>query len=189
MALTPGILLAIIYQLSAASKGLGNLKVTKGHPDQSEVTEIYKDEEVRRHVVYVREKACTCREWQVTCREWQVTGKFCPHALAVITTTRQPNWENFMDGYYSVERFRAAYQGIVTNITDRNQWPQVEKDFHLHPPVGKKRGPGRQKKLRIKGAAERSGKATRQVKCPGCGESGHRQGSWRCHLTGTKKRY
>jgi hypothetical protein len=26
------------------------------------------------------------------------------------------------------------------------------------------------------------------VKCDGCGEKGHRKGSWRCALTGTKKR-
>ena len=53
MALSPGILPAVVNQLNAASKGLKNLKVTKGHPDQVEVTEIYKDEEVRRHVVYL----------------------------------------------------------------------------------------------------------------------------------------
>ena len=98
-ALPPGILPAIIHQLNAASKGLGNLKVTKGHPDQSEVTEIYKDEEVRRHIVYlnqlVNQLACTCREWQVT-------GKSCPHALAVITTTRQPNMHQFVHNYFSV---------------------------------------------------------------------------------------
>lgn len=131
--------------------------------------------------MYLTRLACTCREWQIT-------GKPCPHALAVITTTRQPGMDQFVHNYYSVERFQAAYQGIMPNITDRNQWPEVNKGFHLSPPLGKKRGPGRQKKLRTKPAAERSGKATRQVKCKGCGEHGHRQGSWRCHLTGTKKR-
>jgi hypothetical protein len=90
--------------------------------------------------------------------------------------------------YYSVERFQAAYDGIVANITDRSQWPEVDKGFHLHPPIGKKRGPGRQVKNRKKPAAERSGKATRQSICKGCGEPGHRQGIWRCSLTGTKKR-
>ena len=180
-ALPPGILPAIIHQLNAASKGLGNLKVRKGHPDQSEVTEIYKDEEVRRHVVYLNQLACTCREWQVT-------GKPYPHALAIITTTRQPNMHQFVHNNFSVERFQTAYQGIIPNIVDRNQWPEVQKGFHLYPPIGNKRGPGRQKKNRIKPASERSGKATRQVTCKGCGLLGHRETSWRCHLTGTKKR-
>ena len=100
-ALPPGILPAIIHQLNAASKGLGNLKVRKGHPDQSEVTEIYKDEEVRRHVVYLNQLACTCREWQVT-------GKPYPHALTIITTTRQPNMHQFVLNNFSVERFQTA---------------------------------------------------------------------------------
>ncbi|KAJ1285275.1 hypothetical protein BS78_03G268000, partial [Paspalum vaginatum] len=43
-------------------------------------------------------------------------------------------------------------------------------------------------KNRILSALERTGKATRQVTCKGCGELGHRQGSWRCGLTGTRKR-
>jgi len=55
-ALSSGILPTVIHQLNAASKRLGHLKVTKGHPEQAEVTEIYKDEEVRRHVVYVTVK-------------------------------------------------------------------------------------------------------------------------------------
>ena len=89
--------------------------------------------------MYVREKACTCREWQVI-------GKPCPHALDVITTTRQPHVKKFVDSYYSLQRFRTAYEGIVPNITDRSQWPQVDKGFKCHPPIGKKRGSGRQKK-------------------------------------------
>ncbi|CAO2167947.1 unnamed protein product [Urochloa humidicola] len=61
-ALNGVILPAVIHQLNAASKGLGHLKVTKGQPDQAEVTEIYKDEEVRRHVVYLNDQMCTCGE-------------------------------------------------------------------------------------------------------------------------------
>jgi len=97
-ALTGETLPTIIHQLNAASKGLGHLKVTKGHPEEAEVTEIYKDEEVRRHVVYLTKHICTCREWQVT-------RKSCPHALAVITTMRQPQMDLYVDKYYSVKKF------------------------------------------------------------------------------------
>jgi hypothetical protein len=48
-ALSPGVLPRIIHQLNAASRGLGQLNM--GHPNQAEVTEIYKDEEVRRRGV------------------------------------------------------------------------------------------------------------------------------------------
>jgi hypothetical protein len=176
------ILPAVVHQLNAASKGIGHLRVTKGLPDQAEVTERYKDEEVRRHVVYLSTNHCTCMEWDIT-------GKPCPHALAVLTTERQPDYTTHVDMAYSVQRFRQAYDSGWPNITDRHQWPNVEKDFICHPPLGKKRGVGRQRKNRIPSCLERSGKATRQVRCEGCGELGHRRGSWRCALTGTKKRY
>jgi hypothetical protein len=53
IALHPSILSAVIHQLNAASRRLGHLKISKDHPNQAEVTEIYKDEEVRRQVVYL----------------------------------------------------------------------------------------------------------------------------------------
>lgn len=139
MALTEVILSAVIQQLNASSKGLGHLKVTKGHPIQSEVIQIYKDEKVRRHVVYLAEHICTSKEWQVT-------GKPCQHALAVITTVRQPNMEPFVHMAYSVQRFNEAYAKVI-HITDRNQWPQINKGFKLLPPVAKnKKGLGRLRK-------------------------------------------
>ena len=94
-ALSPGILPGIIHQLNAASKGLGHLTISKGHPNQAEVIEIYKDEEVSRHVVYLLDKVCTYRLWQLT-------GQPCPHALVVITSTRQPDMAKFVDQCYSV---------------------------------------------------------------------------------------
>ena len=60
-ALPQGILPAVIHQLNAASRGLGYLKISKGHPNKAEVTEVYKDEDVRRHVVYLSQKICICR--------------------------------------------------------------------------------------------------------------------------------
>jgi hypothetical protein len=50
-ALSPGILPGIIHQLNAASRGLSHLTMSKGQPNQAEVTKMYNDEEVRRHVV------------------------------------------------------------------------------------------------------------------------------------------
>jgi hypothetical protein len=104
-ALSPGILPAMIHQLNASFKGLGHLKVTKGHPELAEVTKIYKDEEVRRHVVYLTDRTCTCREWQVT-------GKPCPHALTVITTTRQPNMDSFIDSFTLLRDLKLLMQEL-----------------------------------------------------------------------------
>jgi len=95
---------------------------------------------------------------------------------------------SFVDSYYSVHKFQAAYAGIISNITDRNQWPEVDKGFKLHSPCQKKREAGRLRKNRIKPVREIGDKATRQVRCPNYKEYGHRAGSWKCSLTRTKKR-
>jgi len=175
------ILPAVIHQLNAASKGLDHLKVTKGNTT-AEVTVWFKGEEVKRHVVYLEEQECTCREWQVT-------GKPCSHALAVITTERQPDMGKYVHEYYSVRKLQAAYAGQIPNLTDKQQWPVVDKGFKVFPPVAKtKRPPGRQRKNRILGCLERTGKATRQVTCKKCGELGHRAGTWKCPQSGIKKR-
>ncbi|XP_066316053.1 uncharacterized protein [Miscanthus floridulus] len=119
-ALKGTILPIVVHQMNVPSKGLGHSKVTKGDRNQAEVLVVYKDEEVRRHVVYLDQKICTCREWKVS-------GKPCQHALAVITTERNPNMEQYIDMAFSVEKFKATYAGVIPNITDRNQWPQVDK--------------------------------------------------------------
>ncbi|WVZ62653.1 LOW QUALITY PROTEIN: hypothetical protein U9M48_012373 [Paspalum notatum var. saurae] len=170
------ILPAVVHQLNAQSKGLGHLRVTKGDPHQSEMIEIHKDEAVRRHVVYLKEHFCTYRQWHVS-------GKPCPHALAVITTDRQPNMEPFVRNAFLVQKLQAAYAGCIPNITDKGQWPIVDLGFKVLPPIGKKRPLGRQGKNKILGALERSEGATRQSKCINCGELGHRRNSWRCSLT------
>jgi hypothetical protein len=91
---------------------------------------------------------------------------------------------------YSVKKLKAAYAGYIPHITDKQQWPVVDKGFKVFPPaVKEKKGPSRTKKKRHLSYLERSGKATRQVICKSCGEPGHRATSWRCRLTGTKKRY
>jgi hypothetical protein len=132
--LNPGILPAVIHQMNAASRGLKHLIVGKGHPDEAEVTELYKDEEVWRHIVHLQLHTCSCIEWQLT-------GKSCPHALAIITSMRQSQMDLYVDQYYSVKKFQAAYHGIIPHITDRNQWPIVDKGFKLLPLiVTEKRG-------------------------------------------------
>ena len=98
--------------------------------------------------------------------------------------------EKYVHKYYSVKKLQAAYAGEIPNITDKQQWPVVDKGFKVYPPVAKKKkGSGRQKKNRILSCPERTGKATRQVTCKTCGELGHRATSWRCPVTRTKKRY
>jgi hypothetical protein len=74
---------------------------------------------------------------------------------------RQPNMGLYVSNYYSIEKFQAAYNGIIPSITDREQWLEVDKGFKCYQPNMKKKGPGKQRKNRILAATERSGRATR----------------------------
>lgn len=174
------ILPAIIQKLNVKTRDLNHLKVGASSHDVAEVTEVNDNHEVDRHVVDLNKHECSCGEWQST-------GKPCPHALAFITTERRPNIEFFVHNFYSVAKFRAAYEGVVQPITGRSQWPKVVLDFKLLPPLNK-RASGRPKKNRIQGALEKSKSSTskKQVKCRRCGEIGHRSDG--CPLNANKKR-
>jgi len=51
---------------------------------------------------------------------------------------RQPDMGSFVDNYYLVAKFQVAYAGIISSITDRGQWTEVDKGFTLHPLIQKK---------------------------------------------------
>jgi len=50
----------------------------------------------------------------------------------------------FVHDYYSVAKFKAAYEGNVSTMPDRSQWPAVDLGFQVFPPL-QKRAPGRPK--------------------------------------------
>jgi hypothetical protein len=75
--------------------------------------------------------------------QWQVSGKPCSHALAVITTKRQPDMSKYVHEYYSVKKLKATYAGQIPNITDKGQWPIVDKGYKVFPPLAKKKRPPR----------------------------------------------
>jgi hypothetical protein len=109
--------------------------------------------------------------------------------------------ENFVDDYFSVEKFKKAYARRVEPLGDRSFWPQVELEYEVCAPL-LKRSVGRQRKNRIKGClkggsgkkasgneTEKANKLVRgKFKCPNYGELDHRKNSPKCHLNGTKKR-
>ncbi|WVZ92109.1 hypothetical protein U9M48_038198 [Paspalum notatum var. saurae] len=178
-------LLAVVRQIYALSRELGHLKVKEGGRDEAEVTEITSTHKIIRHVVHLQKHTCTCREWQVS-------GKPCPHALALITTCRNPNMQEFLDPYFSVYHYRQAYAGVIKPLPDKSQWATVDLGFKLLPPLSK-RPVGRQRKNRIPGCLEDKGNKPRtkgkwQVQCKNCFAFGHRSSSSKCHLNGTKKR-
>lgn len=174
---------SVIHQINARSRGLKDYAVKKSTDGLAQVIELHNKKEVVRHVVNYRNRECTCREWQVT-------GKPCAHALAFIKTQRNVDLRHFVSSYFNIQSFRDAYKWGIDPMPDRHQWPEVDKGFVLHPPLLKKKAPGREKKNRIPSCLEKgSGKIKRQSKCRTCGETGHRQGSAKCIFTAPKKRY
>ena len=67
-----------------------------------------------------------------------------------------------MHEYYSVARFRAAYATPIPALTDQSQWPEVDFEFSMCPPLAKRK-PGRPRVSRFKpwfekGRSRRRGK-------------------------------
>ncbi|XP_037431196.1 uncharacterized protein LOC119297555 [Triticum dicoccoides] len=104
--------------------------------------------------------------------------------------------EDYLHEYYSLERFRAAYRGVVEPLTDRSQWPNVKLDFLLHAPLPKS-SVGRKRKSRLKSCLEKGGgnykkkpppkgQLGSQNRCKKCKQLGHRQAG--CPTNGVKKR-
>lgn len=120
----------VVCQLYVLSKELGHLKITEGGREEAEVTEVTDSQKIIRHVVNIKNHICTCREWQVS-------GKPCPHALALITTCRNPKMEEYLHSYFSVYHFRLAYRGVIKPLPDKSQWVCVNLGFKVLPPLEK----------------------------------------------------
>ncbi|KAE8814371.1 hypothetical protein D1007_08439 [Hordeum vulgare] len=99
----------------------------------------------------------------------------CKHAINFITGIRGVTIVDFVDDYYNVAKFTAAYAHVLPGLTDMSQWPNVNKDFTLNPPI-LRRAPGRTKVQRHKSGAENSkGKGNKgHNQCPICKAYRHR---------------
>ena len=47
--------------------------------------------------------------------------------------------KKYVNGYYSVKKLQATYVGVIPSITDKQQWPAVDKGFKVFPPMSKKK--------------------------------------------------
>jgi len=119
-------------------------------------------------VVNLDERTCHCRKWQVS----RIP---CKHTIAFITSLREP-LEKHVDMYYSVQKFRAAYEILIPAMPDKSQWPQSDHGYFMHPPLIKSTS-GRRQNKRAKGCTEANGSTTKKKgshQCPICKDYGHR---------------
>jgi hypothetical protein len=99
-----------------------------------------------RFVVNLNDRTCTCRKWQVS-------GIPYKHALAFITSLDAPS-EQYVDFYYSVDKFRVTYSQLIPAMPDKSQWPKSTHGFFMHPPLLKPVA-GRPKTERHKGNGDK----------------------------------
>ena len=101
-------------------------------------------------------------------------------------------------------RFKAAYATPIPALTDQSQWPEVEIEFSMCPPLTKRKA-GRPKESRFKawfekGGSSKKGKGKKDEnpkrsqkgnknRCKLCQELGHRKGSPKCRYTPERPKY
>ena len=65
-----------------------------------------------------------------------------------------------MDECYSVDKFKAAYEGAIPSIPDKSMWPDATHGFFMHP-------------LLLKAIEGGSRKKSKRHECLICHELGH----------------
>ncbi|WVZ64081.1 hypothetical protein U9M48_013650 [Paspalum notatum var. saurae] len=93
----------IIKKLNEESREL-SLEVQECSEEVAEVTSL--GGSGFRFVVNLQERTCSCRKWQVC-------GIPCKHAIAFITSLSNASIEDYVDQYYSIDKFRTTYQQLI----------------------------------------------------------------------------
>jgi hypothetical protein len=151
----------IMKKLYEKSREL-NLEVAECSEEVAEVTAL--GGSGFRFVVNLHDRTCSCRQWQVY-------GIPCKHAIAFITSLTDAPLEKYVNMYYSVDKFRAAYANLIPAMTDKRHWPKSTHVFFMHPPLLKPTA-GRPKTERYKGCSEKT-KTKGKHQCRICLEYEH----------------
>ncbi|XP_078176238.1 uncharacterized protein LOC144569652 [Carex rostrata] len=128
----------VIQQLNAKSRNISKVKISRGGNNCAEVSGMDSKGRPRRHAVELDRQECTCREWQLT-------SKPCMHTIAFICTLRGACIEDYVHEYFSIAKFRVAYEGVIRPMIDKSQWVTDDPGFKVEPPL-MKRPPGRPRK-------------------------------------------
>jgi hypothetical protein len=122
-----------------------------------------------RFVDSLNDRSCTCRVWQGT-------GIPCKHAIAYITSIPGARLEDYVDDYYSVNKFKITYEGSIPCIPDKSMWPKATHVSFMHPPLLRAIAGGRRKnrmKSALEGGSSSQRGSSRRHECPICHQKGH----------------
>jgi hypothetical protein len=114
---------------------------------------------------------CTC-----LCGRRQLNGIPCAYACAIIYKHKHKP-EQYLDGYYMMEKYMQAYQPQVHVMPGPEEWPDVDGCDEVLPPVVRVQ-PGRTKKARRRAPDEptnpyKISHSGYVVTCENCGGQGH----------------
>jgi hypothetical protein len=139
------ILPGVIHELNMKSRGL-HYDINKSGPMSAEILGTTKEGKTWRYSVDLIKRECGCGQWEVS-------GKLCTHAIYLFGKVRQLNIEDFIHDYYSIERFKMAYQFQIAPMNDKSEWLTIDPGFEMIlPPL--QRAAGRPRKKRIKACGE-----------------------------------
>ncbi|KAK1314179.1 hypothetical protein QJS10_CPA06g00735 [Acorus calamus] len=111
-------------------------------------------------VVNLEERTCTCKMWQIS-------GMPCVHVTAFVSRVRGLDVIDFVDTYFSIEKFRATYADTVKPMSSKDMWEKVDLPFIVGPPKTI-RPRGRPKKKRIRDPNEKK-RRHKYTRCKGFG--------------------
>ncbi|KAL2932594.1 NAD kinase [Bienertia sinuspersici] len=105
------------------------------------------------------------------CGRWQVSGIPCKHGIkAILNDGKDPL--HFVSDWYSVGRYKQAYNGNILPIPDSEHWPDMDVPKLIPPTM--KRSIGRPSRNRRREEGEqKKGKRSTTVQCGKCKEYGH----------------
>jgi hypothetical protein len=168
---TGRILPHVVERLRTESYNLDIEVITCSPDGEAEVCAKGASASAYRFVVNLRKRECDCGAWQGT-------GIPCKHAIAYITSIPGQKLEDYVDDYYSVQKFKAAYSGYLPTCPAKCMYPRATHGFFMHPPLLKSTG-GRRKN-RVKSCVEGGGSSSKKTrkgcgkhKCPICKNLGH----------------
>jgi hypothetical protein len=103
----------------------------------------------------------------------------CWHLLWILVRTGHPclgvGCHNYVDFYYLVQNFQAAYAQLIPGLNDKSQWSKSSHGFFMYPPLMKSIARRRQNQRFRSGTEGKSTtkKGKGQHQCPICNGAGH----------------
>ncbi|XP_020424537.1 uncharacterized protein LOC109950377 [Prunus persica] len=128
-----------------------------------------------------------------SCRKWDLSGILWVHGIVAIHYKDGEAVEDYVHSYYNKDSYTALYNNLIMPINGSHLWEKTNQTA-INPPAYI-RQPRRPRKVRIKGAEERTNKTWekwlvrqgKQMRCSICGSTGHNKITYHQNLSQKEK--